>query len=174
MSYIEFEGKQIPTDDEGYLLSLNDYSEGLRDHIASLMGLELTTEHLVIIAMVRKYYEEFDTTPPIRGLIKLLQKEGHEELASSVKLARLFPDGAAKCAAKLAGLPKPAKCIQSKKKEPIQVPFLLTKSSTLIKLQAHYQPLVHLEHLAVRRLMNHFCHQLCQQLLRQIPEHLDC
>ncbi|WP_317383979.1 TusE/DsrC/DsvC family sulfur relay protein [Anaerobiospirillum succiniciproducens] len=43
--------------------------------------------------------------------MQLLKKQGHTELASSVKLARLFPDGAAKCAAKLAGLPKPAKCI---------------------------------------------------------------
>ncbi len=108
---IHFNGRDIQTDEEGYLSNLSDYSDELRDYMAQQMGLELTQEHLAVINIVRKYYEEYDTTPPIRGLIQLLKKQGHTELASSVKLARLFPDGAAKCAAKLAGLPKPAKCI---------------------------------------------------------------
>lgn len=108
---IEFAGRLIPTDEEGYLLNPKDYSPELRDFMAANMGLELSEDHLIIIEMVRTYYQQFDTTPPMRGLIKLLQKEGYEHLASSVKLARLFPDGAAKSAAKLAGLPKPAKCI---------------------------------------------------------------
>ena len=111
MATIEFQGRQIETDAEGYLCNLDDYSEELREFMAAHMGLSLSEEHIIIIEMVRSYYEEFDTTPPMRGLIKLLQKAGHADLASSVKLARLFPDGAAKCAAKLAGLPKPAKCI---------------------------------------------------------------
>lgn len=107
---IEFAGKVIQTDDEGYLLNTIDWSEELRDFIAQTMGLTLTEQHLVVISVVREYYQKFDTTPPMRGLIKLLKTE-HPELASSVALARLFPDGAAKCAAKLAGLPKPVKCI---------------------------------------------------------------
>lgn len=107
---IEFAGKIIPTDDEGYLLNQDDWSEELRDFIAQNMGLVLTDQHLTVINIVREYYQKYDTTPPMRGLIKLL-KEQHPELASSVALARLFPDGAAKCAAKLAGLPKPVKCI---------------------------------------------------------------
>ncbi|WP_308497894.1 TusE/DsrC/DsvC family sulfur relay protein [uncultured Anaerobiospirillum sp.] len=111
MAVLLFDGREIETDDEGYLLNLDDYSDELRDFMASEMELELTDEHMVIINTVREYYKEYDTTPPIRGLIQLLKKQGHTELASSVKLARLFPDGAAKCAAKLAGLPKPAKCI---------------------------------------------------------------
>lgn len=111
MASFIFQGKTIETDDEGYLLHVEDYSDALRDHLAQEMGLSLTAEHLVVIATVRRYYEEFATTPPMRGLIKLLQQQGNSELASSVKLARIFPDGAAKCAAKLAGLPKPVKCI---------------------------------------------------------------
>ncbi|MBU3844797.1 MAG: TusE/DsrC/DsvC family sulfur relay protein [Candidatus Anaerobiospirillum pullicola] len=108
---LEFNGRSIETDAEGYLLHVEDYSDELRDFIAQQMGLVLTAEHLVVIATVRKYYEEYATTPPMRGLIKLLQQSGYDDLASSVKLARLFPDGAAKSAAKLAGLPKPVKCI---------------------------------------------------------------
>lgn len=108
---LEFAGQLIETDDEGYLLHVEDYSTQLRDFMAKKMGLELTSDHIIIIETVREYYNQYNTTPPMRGLIKLLQRTGHEDLASSVKLARLFPDGAAKSAAKLAGLPKPVKCI---------------------------------------------------------------
>lgn len=108
---IEFDGRVIETDDEGYLTHMEDYSPALRDFMAKKMGLALTSEHIFIIETVQKYYNEYNTTPPMRGLIKLLQRSEYSDLASSVKLARLFPDGAAKSAAKLAGLPKPVKCI---------------------------------------------------------------
>lgn len=108
---IEFEGKSIPTDDEGYLLNVADWTPQLRDFMANQMGLTLTDAHLLVLDIVREYYQKYDTTPPMRGLIKLLKTAGHTDLASSVALARLFPEGAAKCAAKLAGLPKPVKCI---------------------------------------------------------------
>lgn len=108
---IEFEGRTIATDAEGYLKERSDWSPKLQAFMAKSMGLELTAAHLTVIAMVQRYYDEYETTPPIRGLIKLLRQEGHPELADSIKLAVLFPDGAAKSAAKLAGLPKPIKCI---------------------------------------------------------------
>ncbi len=107
----EFAGRTIATDAEGYLEHRADWSPELRDALAQSMGLSLTAEHLTVIATVQRYYDEYETTPPMRGLIKLLRQEGHAELADSVKLAVLFPDGAAKSAAKLAGLPKPVKCI---------------------------------------------------------------
>ena len=65
----------------------------------------------IVIDELRAYYKEYSTTPDMRVLITTLKKKGHTDLASSVTLARLFPDGAAKTAAKLAGLPKPVKCI---------------------------------------------------------------
>lgn len=105
-----YKGREISTDAEGYLLNKDDWSEELMVHMASLENLELNAEHLLVINTVRRYFEEYATTPPIRGLIALLKKEGHAELGS-IALAKLFPDGAAKTAAKLAGLPKPVKCI---------------------------------------------------------------
>lgn len=111
MCVIEFQGRMIETDAEGYLLHPSDYSDELRDYIASTMGLELTNEHIKVIELVRSYYDEYATTPPMRGLILQLKQHGMTEIANSRALARLFPDGAAKSAAKLAGLPKPAKCI---------------------------------------------------------------
>lgn len=106
-----FQDKTIETDEEGFLLNKDDWSSDLMYEIAKSLKLELTSDHIIVINTVRKYYEEYATTPAIRALIALLKKEGLENLADSISLAVLFPDGAAKCAAKLAGLPKPAKCI---------------------------------------------------------------
>ena len=108
---IEFQAKSIATDDEGFLLAREDWSEDLMHFMAQKDGLTLTDEHIFIIQTVRRYYEEYATTPAMRSLIALIKKEGHTELASSLKLARLFPKGAAKTAARYAGLPKPVKCI---------------------------------------------------------------
>ncbi|WP_317383552.1 TusE/DsrC/DsvC family sulfur relay protein, partial [Anaerobiospirillum succiniciproducens] len=62
MAVLLFDGREIETDDEGYLLNLDDYSDELRDFMASEMDLELTDEHMVIINTVREYYKEYDTT----------------------------------------------------------------------------------------------------------------
>ncbi|MGN0894694.1 MAG: TusE/DsrC/DsvC family sulfur relay protein [Succinivibrio sp.] len=106
-----FQDKTIDTDAEGYLLNNADWSEDLMFFMAKADGLELNDEHLEIIKTVREYFQEYATTPPIRSLIKMLKNKGLDNLASSVKLAVLFPQGAAKSAAKYAGLPKPVKCI---------------------------------------------------------------
>ena len=108
---IEYNGRQILTDEDGYLKNEADWSLDLMHCMAKRDGLTLTEEHILIINEVREYYKEFATTPPIRGLIRLLKSKGYEKLSSSITLAKLFPDGAAKSAAKYAGLPKPIKCI---------------------------------------------------------------
>ncbi len=109
MAY-ELNGRRIETDDEGYLLDKDEWSEDLMQAIAKSEGISLTSDHLLVINTVRRYYEEYASTPAIRALIALLKKDGHEDF-NSIKLAVLFPKGAAKTAAKLAGLPKPVKCI---------------------------------------------------------------
>ena len=101
----------INTDEEGFLLDKDEWNEDLMEYMASKEGLTLNSDHMLIIKTVRRYFDEYATTPAMRNLIQLLKKEGHTDIASSVKLARLFPDGAAKTAARLAGLPKPVKCI---------------------------------------------------------------
>ncbi len=108
---IVYGGKKIETDPEGFLINRDDWSPDLMEKMAKDDGLELTEAHRLIISTVRSYFEQYATTPPMRGLIALLKKQGHGDLASSVVLARLFPKGAAKSAARYAGLPKPAKCI---------------------------------------------------------------
>lgn len=54
---------------------------------------------------------EYDTTPAIRALVNALKTEFGPEVGNSRHLQRLLPKGPAKLASKLAGLPKPAKCL---------------------------------------------------------------
>lgn len=109
MAY-RFGGRDIKTDAEGYLTDPGDWSPELMRHIASEINQELGEDQILVVNMVREYYREYATTPAMRALIALLKKKNVKHLCSSAALARLFPQGAAKTASKLAGLPKPVKC----------------------------------------------------------------
>lgn len=106
-----YKDKEYVTDSEGFLQDESLWNDGLMHYMASLDNLILSKEHILVIKLVRKYYEEFATTPPIRSLITYLKQQGHSDIANSIALAKLFPLGAAKSAAKYAGLKKPVKCI---------------------------------------------------------------
>lgn len=108
---IEFNQQQIPTDKEGYLKNINDWSEDLATVIAEKEELILTDEHWEIIHVVREFYQEYNTSPAIRMLVKTLANKFGQEKGNSRYLQRLFPNGPAKQATKIAGLPKPAKCL---------------------------------------------------------------
>ena len=96
-----YQNTEIETDSEGYLKDTTLWSEGLAEAIAANEGIELSPEHWEVVRFVREFYLEFNTSPAIRMLVK----------ANSRYLYRLFPKGPAKQATKIAGLPKPVKCI---------------------------------------------------------------
>ncbi|WNC70565.1 TusE/DsrC/DsvC family sulfur relay protein [Thalassotalea psychrophila] len=108
---IIFNDQQIETDKEGYLLNITDWSEDLAVVIAIGDNIELSQDHWQVVIFVRNFYLEYKTSPAIRALIKALKQEFGEEKANSRYLYRLFPKGPAKQATKIAGLPKPARCI---------------------------------------------------------------
>jgi tRNA 2-thiouridine synthesizing protein E len=64
-----------------------------------------------VIHFVRGFYLEFNTSPAIRMLVKAMGQKYGEEKGNSRYLFRLFPQGPAKQATKIAGLPKPVKCL---------------------------------------------------------------
>lgn len=109
--FIEFNHQQIPTDEFGYLKKLGDWSESLAEVIAAKEGIVLTEAHWEIVRFVREFYQEYKTSPAIRMLVKALAQKFGDEKGNSRYLQRLFPDGPAKQATKIAGLPKPAKCL---------------------------------------------------------------
>jgi tRNA 2-thiouridine synthesizing protein E len=106
-----YNGQPIETDKEGYLLDYTLWDEGMIAILAADEGIELTDNHLEVIHFVRRFYEEFNTSPAIRMLVKAMEKEYGAEKGNSKYLFKLFRKGPAKQATKLAGLPKPAKCL---------------------------------------------------------------
>ncbi|WP_440876717.1 TusE/DsrC/DsvC family sulfur relay protein [Thalassotalea sp. PLHSN55] len=108
---IEFNGQQIETDKQGYLLDHTLWQEDMAPILAKQDDMELLPEHWEVITFVRNFYLTYQTSPAIRALTKAMKAEFGEEKASSRYLYRLFPEGPAKQATKYAGLPKPARCI---------------------------------------------------------------
>ena len=106
-----FDGNEYPTDAQGYLIDSTLWSEPLAAFLAESESIQLTDEHWQVIFFVRDFYLEYNTSPAIRALVKAMEKRYGKEKISSRYLYRLFPKGPAKQATKIAGLPKPARCI---------------------------------------------------------------
>ncbi len=100
----------IETDKNGYLLDYQQWDESIAEIIATAEGIAMTAEHWQVVKYVRDFYLEFKKSPSIRPLVKYLKAKIGEEKASSLYLQMLFPEGPAKQATKIAGLPKPARC----------------------------------------------------------------
>lgn len=108
---IKFNGQQFETDKHEYLLNLSDWNEALALHIAELENITMTDNHWEVVNFVRDFYTEFKTSPAIRMLVKAMAKQLGADKGNSIYLYKLFPKGPAKQATRIAGLPKPAKCI---------------------------------------------------------------
>lgn len=108
---IEFNNTLIQTDNQGYLVNVDDWVSALAPIIAKQENIDLTPNHWEVVNFVREFYLTYKTSPAIRALTKALKAEYGEEKANSRYLYRLFPKGPAKQATKIAGLPKPARCI---------------------------------------------------------------
>ena len=108
---LELAGKSIETDEEGFILRLDDWSEEAAESMAAEDNLTLTPEHWEVINFLRDYYTEFQIAPPVRKLTKAVGKKLGEEKGNSKYLYELFPYGPAKQACRYAGLPKPTGCV---------------------------------------------------------------
>ncbi|MFP3019200.1 MAG: TusE/DsrC/DsvC family sulfur relay protein [Arsenophonus sp.] len=106
-----FEDREIKTDADGYLKNSQEWNESMVYVLAIQENLILTEKHWEIIRFIREFYLVFNTSPSIRMLVKAISKKYGDTIGNSLYLHRLFPKGPAKQATKLAGLPKPVKCI---------------------------------------------------------------
>lgn len=109
--FIEFDNQKLATDKAGYLLDVHDWSIGLAPVLAESEDIELDDNRWEVINFVRAFYLEYNTSPAIRALVKAMAAKFGPEKGNSRYLYRLFPKGPAKQATKIAGLPKPAKCL---------------------------------------------------------------
>ena len=108
---IELDGKTYETDEEGYLVNLTDWTEGLAMAMAQADNADLDENHWEVLNFLREYYEEYQIAPAVRVLTKAIGKRMGKEKATSKYLYELFPYGPAKQACKYAGLPKPTGCV---------------------------------------------------------------
>jgi tRNA 2-thiouridine synthesizing protein E len=97
-------GKEVETDDDGYLLE-PDYGDEIVNIIAAAEGIELTPKHWEVVKFMRDQYREHGHTPNFRNMLKGVNEFWPE--ADSKALYDLFPTGPAKQGAKVAGLPQP-------------------------------------------------------------------
>jgi tRNA 2-thiouridine synthesizing protein E len=109
--FLEHAGRKIETDANGYLIDYLEWDKQLALVIAQREAIELTAAHWDVVLFVREFYEEYETSPAIRVLVKSLANKFGPEVGNSRHVQRLFPKGPAKQATKIAGLPKPAKCL---------------------------------------------------------------
>ena len=95
----------------GFLKNLADWAPEVAEQISKSEGLVLTEQHWQLITLVREYYEEFDSSPAMRPLVKYTALKLGAEKGKSMYLLSLFPDSPAKLCSKIAGLPKPDNCL---------------------------------------------------------------
>ena len=95
----------IELNDEGFFLHPEQWSEGMAPELARREGIdELTGRRWQVIRFMRAEYLAKGEGPTVRVL-------GKTSGVSIKELYQLFPNGPAKIAAKMAGIPKPRGCI---------------------------------------------------------------
>jgi tRNA 2-thiouridine synthesizing protein E len=101
----------IELDKEGFLRKLSDWTPELAEAIARNEGISLTDAHWQVIYLLRQYYQQFDSSPAMRPLVKYCGIELGADCGKSLYLLSLFPGSPAKIGSKIAGLPKPDNCL---------------------------------------------------------------
>lgn len=104
---LQVNGIAIPTDVEGYIKNLDDWSEDFARARASTEQLELSSEHWQVIEFLRAYYEEHRVQAQVRAMIWHFAKAWGPERGNNHYLHQLFPiGGPQKQGNRLAGLLK--------------------------------------------------------------------
>ncbi|MBE0564444.1 MAG: TusE/DsrC/DsvC family sulfur relay protein [Krumholzibacteria bacterium] len=95
----------IEVDGQGYLVDFDRWDETVAAALAADEGIAaLTDHHWVVIRFLRAFQTEKGTAPMVRVLCR-------ETGLSLQRIYDLFPGGPAKCACRVAGLPKPDSCV---------------------------------------------------------------
>lgn len=103
---ISFEGKEIETTANGYLVDINDWSEGLAKQIAADEGVDLTDKHWDLLNYLRdEFINNGGKNPNTRTMIKDMGKKWGEKIGSK-DLYELFPKDPSKQGGRISGLPE--------------------------------------------------------------------
>ena len=99
---LEVDGKTLETNDNGYLVNQEDWTEAVGEAIAKADELELTEQHWDIVNYLRdEHYNNGGNEPNERTILKDMGKK-----PTSKDMYRLFPGMPSKQGRKIAGLPQ--------------------------------------------------------------------
>ncbi|MBQ1220127.1 MAG: TusE/DsrC/DsvC family sulfur relay protein [Peptococcaceae bacterium] len=105
MANIEVNGQVVELDEDGFLVTLDQWNEDVARYLAKEEGVEeLNEDHWKLINYLKGYFAEYGIAPMVR---KMTKESGY----SLKEIYDLFPSGPAKGACKVAGLPKPTGCV---------------------------------------------------------------
>lgn len=90
---VSVEGQEVLTDPEGYILNMDEWSEGFATAQAAVEGLALTDEHWQVIHFIRDYYEEHNVQAQVRDMIRHFRQEWGPEKGCNRYLHDMFPMG---------------------------------------------------------------------------------
>lgn len=101
------DGKEVLTDQEGYILNMDEWSEGFARAQAEQEKLVLTDEHWDVIHFIRTYYEEHNVQAQVRDMIRHFRDAWGPERGNNHHLHEIFPmGGPQKQGNRLAGIRK--------------------------------------------------------------------
>jgi tRNA 2-thiouridine synthesizing protein E len=96
---------------DGFLENFDSWDEQIASELASLEKIKLDNLTLSVIYSLREYYSIHQKMPRLREFISLLRtKPGLEDINSAI-LHQWFPISVTLQTARLAGLPKPKRCM---------------------------------------------------------------
>jgi tRNA 2-thiouridine synthesizing protein E len=97
----------VRTDDEGYLIDPDDWSESIAEALAEREALQLTELHWRILRFMRAFLDEHQLIPDARFVIRFLTDDVGLGDAARQRLFELFPYGYVRQACKIAGMRRP-------------------------------------------------------------------
>ncbi len=97
------------TDDDGFLLDPDDWTEEVAEFIANKEDLVLTEDRWNLVRLIREYYYENSSVPELRKILKQLKAELGPEKATRKYVYALFPYGYGQQGCKIAGMRQPKK-----------------------------------------------------------------
>ncbi len=103
---ITYNGEEIETTANGYLVNPEDWSEGLAQELANSEGLTLGSEQMDIINYLRdEYFNNNGVQPNTRTIVKAMSEQWGRDVDQKA-VYDLFNGDPSKLAGRLAGLPE--------------------------------------------------------------------
>ena len=95
---------KVEFDEGGFMKDAKAWTPEIAEALAAELEISLTDRHWVVINFARDEYIKNGDAPTLRRITKATD-------VNTKEIYQLFPDGPAKQAAKISGLPKPTGCI---------------------------------------------------------------